>query len=120
LSNIRSSQEQTEAVEENPSLQDFDRLIDIQLLYLIDQEAMSGYDLRRIMQRRFHVTLSYGTIYPHLKNFEKKKLAMGTWGHRADKHSKKKVYAMTEKGRSTLRKCLSDLAKMNDELSVKS
>lgn len=120
MSNTRSSQEQAEAIEESAFFSGLDRLIDIQLLYLIHQGSASGYDLRRIMQRRFHVTLSYGTIYPHLKNFERRRLAIGTWGQRTDRRSRKKIFAITDKGKATLQKCLAELATMNEELRLRS
>jgi DNA-binding PadR family transcriptional regulator len=114
-----TSQEHTDAIAdhklEDSHLSGLDRIIDLQLLYLVHKGPVSGYDLRRNMLRRFHVTLSYGTIYPHLRNFERRNLVLGTWSSTAGR-SKKKIYTITQKGKVTLQECLTELATMNEEL----
>ena len=116
-----ASQEHTEAAEdhklEDIQLSGLDRVIDIQLLYFVLKGPVSGYDIRRNMQKRFHVTLSYGTIYPHLRNFERRNLVLGSWSATTGR-SKKKIYTITQKGKATLRECLSRLAIMNEELGL--
>ena len=117
MSSSSHTEQNAELEEEKNALSTgLDRIIDLQLLYLIYQGPVSGYDLRRIMQRRFHVSLSYGIIYPHLVRFEKRKLVTGVWGERNDRHSKKKLFTITERGKALLRKYLSELATMYEEI----
>lgn len=117
---MRTSQERTEAIAEH-KIKDsqhsgLNRVIDLQLLYLIYKGPMSGYDLRRNMETRFRVKLSYGTIYPHLREFERKTLVLGSWSEAT--RSKKKIYTITQNGEAMLRESLSTLAIMNEELAV--
>ena len=117
-----ASQEHVEAIGdlklESKQLSGLDRVIDIQLLYLVHKGPVSGYDLRRNMQKRFNVRLSYGTIYPHLRNFERRNLVLGSWSTKTNGRSKKKFYTITEQGKATLRESLSTLAIMKEELAV--
>jgi DNA-binding PadR family transcriptional regulator len=117
---VGASQEHAEAIgdhkPESKELSGLDRVVDIQLLYLIHKGPVSGYDLRRNMQKRFNVRLSYGIIYPHLRNFERSNFVLGSWSSSKNDLSRKKFYTITEKGKATLRECLSALKTMNEEL----
>jgi PadR family transcriptional regulator PadR len=109
-------QEVTETRLEGSKSSYLGRVIDIQLLFLINKRPLSGYDLRRSMKERFHITLSYGTLYPHLLEFEKKNLVVGNWSYAARGGSKRRIYTITEKGRVVLREYLSGFALMYAEL----
>lgn len=97
-----------------PSL---NRVLDIQLLYLIHKGPVSGYDLRRRMHSVFNVRLSYGTIYPHLRRFEAEGLVAGAWSPRTAS-TKKKMYLITEKGSATLRLCLTWFGSLGKDLGL--
>ena len=116
-----ASQEHVEAIGDHKlddtQFSGLDRVIDIQLLYLVHKGPVSGYDLRRNMQKRFNVRLSYGTIYPHLRNFERRNFVFGSWSTKTNGRSKKKFYTITEQGKATLRECFSAFKTMNEELA---
>lgn len=122
MSRADASQEHAEAIGdhklEDRQFSGLDRVIDIQLLYLVHKGPVSGYDLRRNMQKRFNVRLSYGTIYPHLRNFERRNFVFGNWSNSTKGSSKKKFYTITEQGKATLRECLSAFETMNEELAL--
>ncbi|MCL4519557.1 MAG: PadR family transcriptional regulator, partial [Thaumarchaeota archaeon] len=44
------------------------QLVDIEILYLLKSGSMSGYELRKRLQRSFSINVSYGTLYPHLSS----------------------------------------------------
>jgi DNA-binding PadR family transcriptional regulator len=117
-----ASQEHVEAIGDHkldePQFSGLDRVIDIQLLYLVHKGPVSGYDLRRNMQKRFKVRLSYGTIYPHLRNFERRNFVLGSWSTKTNGRSRKKIYTITQNGEVMLRESLSTLAIMKEELAV--
>jgi DNA-binding PadR family transcriptional regulator len=117
-----ASQEHVEAIGDHKlddtQFSGLDRIIDIQLLYLVHKGPVSGYDLRRNMQKRFNVRLSYGIIYPHLRNFERRNFVFGNWSTSTNGRSKKKFYTITQNEEATLRGCLSTFAIMKEQLAV--
>jgi len=58
---------------------------------------MSGYDLIRFINNRFHILLSSGTVYSALYSMERNRLISGMLRRR------KKVYKLTHKGENTLK-----------------
>jgi DNA-binding PadR family transcriptional regulator len=95
-----------------------ERVLDVKLLYLIYKGPATGYELRRRMAEQFHSRVSFGTLYPHLRNFEEERLVLGTWRAGTGTAPRKKTYAITEKGLATLRKCLSELVALGREMDL--
>ena len=77
------------------------------ILGLLNENPMSGYDLKKIIDLRFKYfwNESFGQIYPGLEKLVKEKLVTKA----IDRENKKKrsVYSITEKGKSELLKWLS-------------
>lgn len=87
------------------------QLVDIEILYLLKSGSMSGYELRKRLQRSFSINVSYGTLYPHLSSLEKSRLIEGAW-HQKESSStlKKKVYSLTPSGTIALTNSVRTLA----------
>lgn len=123
MSSGRSHQEHTESSAEKKSdseedddkLSSLDRIMDIELLYLIYKGGSSGYKLRRDMQRLFRRKISNGIIYPHLRDYEKRGLIIESWSMTLSGRFNKKNYKITDKGPATLKKYVSELAIIRDE-----
>ncbi|MFI5419723.1 MAG: hypothetical protein ACHQ1H_02020, partial [Nitrososphaerales archaeon] len=45
-------------------------LLDLLVLSRLWSKPMGGYELKKEMMKEFGMRLSFGTIYPHLKNLE--------------------------------------------------
>jgi DNA-binding PadR family transcriptional regulator len=56
-------------------------LFDLQILSLLSSVPMTGYSLRRSLLSYFSVKVSFGTLYPRLRHFEKKGLLRSTIVH---------------------------------------
>jgi DNA-binding PadR family transcriptional regulator len=76
-------------------------LLDILILSQLWAKPMGGYQLRKDLFKEFGILLSYGTLYPHLKNLEKSKFIFEdpTLG----KLGRKKLYKLTPLGTSVLK-----------------
>ena len=66
--------------------------LDLIILSLLNTKELSGYDLVVIIQKRFYVLLSPGTIYPILKSLDSHKLVQTSYTKR------KKLYKLTDQG----------------------
>jgi DNA-binding PadR family transcriptional regulator len=55
------------------------QLVDIEILYLLTFSPKSGYELRKHLLNWFKISISYGTLYPHLHALEKSGLVIGNW-----------------------------------------
>jgi len=75
-------------------------LLDILLLSRLWMKPMGGYQLRMDLSREFGIRVSFGTLYPHLKNLERSKFTVQE--SRADR-PKKIVYRLTPLGKSALK-----------------
>jgi DNA-binding PadR family transcriptional regulator len=64
---------------------------------LIDGNFISGYDVRVLIHKRFHILISTGIIYSLLYSMERNGLIKGMMT------SKKRVYTLTEKGKEKLK-----------------
>jgi len=45
--------------------------LDLVVLSLLDSSPMTGYVLKKRLEKQYHLKASYGTLYPRLKVFEK-------------------------------------------------
>ena len=70
--------------------------LDVFVLAEIQERPLSGYDIVGILHKRFDVYFSPGTVYSLLFSLERNGLVQGTT------NSRKRVYALTEKGEQTL------------------
>lgn len=66
--------------------------MDILVLTEIKKGSLTGYDVIRLIHRRFDVLVSAGTAYSLLYSLERDGLIKGVWNQR------KRVYKLTKKG----------------------
>ncbi len=79
------------------------QLIDTEILYLLKFGRKSGYELRKHLLRSFAISVSYGTLYPHLRSLEKSGLIEGVWQQKESSLAlRKRVYSLTPEGIATL------------------
>ncbi len=81
-------------------------ILDLQLLTILNKEPKSGYELRKDLHRLFDIDVSFGTLYPHLSHLIEARLIVGEWTVNNLGRNKKKLLALTESGRETLRENL--------------
>lgn len=71
--------------------------IDILILTELEKNSLSGYDITGLVNNRFGIFMSPGTIYNTLRTLETRNLIEGMW------KDKKRVYKLTEKGKEFLK-----------------
>jgi DNA-binding PadR family transcriptional regulator len=71
--------------------------LDIVVLAEVQERPLSGYDIVDLLRKRFDVYFSLGTVYSLLFSLERDGLVTGNM------NSRKRVYAITEKGEKTLK-----------------
>jgi DNA-binding PadR family transcriptional regulator len=76
-------------------------LLDLLMLSRLWTRPMGGYELKKEMMREFGMRLSFGTIYPHLKNLEKSRMIRLELDPPSRK--KKNLYRLTPEGLSALK-----------------
>jgi len=69
--------------------------LDIIVLKAVREEPLSGYGIILLIQRKFGVKLSAGTVYSLLRSLERKGLVKAN-------NQKTRYYTLTEKGEKTL------------------
>ncbi len=90
------------------------QLVDIEILYLLTFSPKSGYELRKKLLSWFKISISYGTLYPHLHSLEKMGLVVGTWQQKFDEAPlKKRMYSLTPTGQKILRSNVEALSKIS-------
>jgi DNA-binding PadR family transcriptional regulator len=94
------------------------QLVDIEILYLLNFGAKSGYELRKSLSRSFGIKVSYGTLYPHLHALEKGELIVGTWSSSKEETParsslKKRVYDLTSHGAMVLKESIEKLGRIS-------
>lgn len=70
--------------------------MDILVLTEIKKDPLTGYDVIRLIHRRFGVLVSSGTVYSLLYSLERNGLIKGVW------NQKKRIYELTEKGEADI------------------
>lgn len=80
--------------------------MDIFILAELKKGSLSGYDVIGLVQKRFGILVSSGTVYSLLYSLERDGWIKGNWNHR------KRVYELAEKGIRDMRV----IAKVNDEV----
>ena len=71
--------------------------LDVFILAEVRERALSGYDIVSLLRKKFDVYFSPGTVYSLLFSLERNGLVTGNM------NSRKRVYALTEKGEQTLK-----------------
>jgi DNA-binding PadR family transcriptional regulator len=78
---------------------------------------MSGYEMKKMMNGFFGITISYGTLYPHLRFLEKSRHIEGSWESRRWKtEQKKRVYRLTDSGKKATDESLDRLLETTTKL----
>ena len=85
------------------ALQNF---MDVLILTEMNEGSLSGYDVIGLMQKRYGVLMSSGTVYSLLYSMERDGLIKGVWNQR------KRVYALTEKAEQNIK----IITKANEEV----
>jgi DNA-binding PadR family transcriptional regulator len=83
---------------------DKDKMVDLLDLLMLSRlwiRPMGGYELKKEMIREFGMRLSFGTIYPHLKNLENSRLIRLEL--EPPNRKKKNIYKLTPEGMSALK-----------------
>ncbi|MFB3888075.1 MAG: PadR family transcriptional regulator [Candidatus Bathyarchaeia archaeon] len=75
-------------------------LLDIQLLRLVGTEPMWGYKIKKTFESDLGIKLRHGALYPTLKYLEKEGFVTSEKQQQGGRA--RKVYTLTEKGRSYL------------------
>ena len=71
--------------------------LDLFVLTELQERPLSGYDIIALLQERFDIDFSPGTVYALLFSLERDGLVTGNM------YRQKRVYALTEKGEETLK-----------------
>jgi DNA-binding PadR family transcriptional regulator len=70
--------------------------MDIIILDELRNGPVSGYDVISLIDKRFHILMSPGTVYSMLYSLERDELVEGNWTAR------KRIYKLTDKGTKTI------------------
>jgi len=76
-------------------------LLDLLLLSRLWIKPVGGYQLRNDLWKEFGIRVSFGTLYPYLKNLERTRFVF-LEESQAD-HKMKKIYRLTPSGMSALK-----------------
>ena len=75
-------------------------LLDMIILQRLEKEGMHGYQIITSIRKDFGVYFGPSTIYPLLGQMEKKGVVQSAWNMNSERP--RKVYTLTEQGRSLL------------------
>lgn len=87
--------------------------IDILILVELEKNPLSGYSLIGLINNKFMIFVSPGTVYNSLHSLEARNLVKGFW------KDKKRVYAISSKGKEFLeviRSHKKEILKLLDEI----
>jgi len=90
------------------------RNIEAILLLILDKNDMCGYDIISHIHERLGVLLSPGVIYPTLHRLDRDGLIEGKW------NSRKKIYTLTNTGKSSSKQIISECIKFLKFISSES
>ena len=97
--------------------------IDLQILSLLHCQRLTGYSIRKNLNSRFGILISFGTLYPRLKFLEKIHVLRSVVASRPSSATNVVTYELTEKGIEDLRTGLiayqNSLHQMEQILEVK-
>ena len=87
--------------------------LDILILTELEKTNLSGYDITGLINDKFGVFISPGTIYNTLHSLETKELIKGMW------KDKKRIYTLSSRGKTflkVLREHKSDIMKLLERI----
>lgn len=97
--------------------------VDLQILSLLHCQRLTGYSIRKNLNSRFGILISFGTLYPRLKFLEKIHVLRSVVASRSSSATSVVTYELTEKGIEDLRMGLiayqNSLRQMEQILEVK-
>jgi DNA-binding PadR family transcriptional regulator len=97
--------------------------VDLQILSLLHSQRLTGYSIRKNLNARFGILISFGTLYPRLKFLERVQVLKSVVVGRSSSSSSVVKYELTEKGMDDLRSGLityeSSLRKMEQILDLR-
>ncbi len=105
-----SELEEMSRCEELPTVSQ--RLIVLEMMFLLGR-PMSAYEIYKELRTKFGLRTSYGTIYPWLRQLERAEIIRSESIVRKDRlisQQKKRIYSLTNLGRSEFAKSFSTLA----------
>ncbi len=91
-------------------------LLDMIILQRLQREGMHGYELITGIRKDFGVYFGPSTIYPLLGLMEKKGVVQSTWNMNTERP--RKVYTLTEEGRSVLAFTETSLMMIRQKISI--
>ena len=77
--------------------------VDLQILSLLHSQRLTGYSIRKHLNARFGILISFGTLYPRLKFLEKVHVLKSVIATRSPNSPGVVTYELTEKGVDNLR-----------------
>ena len=96
--------------------------VDLQILSLLHAQRLTGYSIRKNLNARFGILISFGTLYPRLKFLERIHVLKSVVANRTTSATSVITYELTEKGMDDLKSGLvayeSSLRKMEQILQV--
>ena len=84
--------------------------LDIIILAHLNGSSLSGYDIINIINKKFGILLSPGSIYSMLYSLERKNLIAGTL------NKKRRTYTLTDEGKERMRKILGNAQEIAEYL----
>jgi DNA-binding PadR family transcriptional regulator len=72
--------------------------IDLQILSLLHSQRLTGYSIRKNLNARFGILISFGTLYPRLKFLERVHVLKSVVASRSPNSPGVVTYELTEKG----------------------
>jgi DNA-binding PadR family transcriptional regulator len=100
--NINQSPEQS-VVEGNRRRSWRMAFVDLQILALLHSERLTGYSIRKNLNAKFGILISFGTLYPRLKFLERIQVLKSVIVNRSPRSPGVVTYELTEKGTEDLR-----------------
>ena len=77
--------------------------VDLQILALLHSQRLTGYSIRKNLNARFGILISFGTLYPRLKFLERVQVLRSIIVNRSPHSAGVVTYELTEKGSEDLR-----------------
>jgi DNA-binding PadR family transcriptional regulator len=102
-------EEKTFTPREPSSLEEYPRrswrmaFVDLQILALLHSQRLTGYSIRKHLNSRFGILISFGTLYPRLKFLERIQVLKSVIASRSPRSPGVVTYELTEKGADDLR-----------------
>jgi DNA-binding PadR family transcriptional regulator len=106
---ITSSGEKSYSKSQQPSLADAPRkswrmaFVDLQILALLHSERLTGYSIRKNLNKKFGILISFGTLYPRLRFLERIQVLHSVVASRSPNSPGVVTYELTQKGADDLR-----------------